>query len=144
METWLIWRLTGQHVTDYSNASRTMLFDIHRLCWDEELCRLLRIPACMLPERWRTAPSTARCSRASPVWRRWQEYRCAVPPATSRRPLFGQACFHPGEAKNTYGTGCFTLMNVGTEPVRSRAGLVSSVAWSVGGQDHLCLGGQRF
>ena len=144
METWLIWRLTGQHVTDYSNASRTMLFDIHRLCWDEELCRLLQIPACMLP---RPVENSAVYGTVQPGIL-GLETLVGVPvcgaAGDQQAALFGQACFHPGEAKNTYGTGCFTLMNVGTEPVRSRAGLVSSVAWSVGGRTTYALEGSVF
>ncbi|MFR7730469.1 MAG: FGGY family carbohydrate kinase [Faecalibacterium sp.] len=99
VETWLIWRLTGQHVTDYSNASRTMLFDIHRLCWDEDCAVCCGSPPVCCPGRWRTAPSTARCSRASPAWRRWQEYRCAVPPATSRRPSSGRPASIPARLR---------------------------------------------
>lgn len=144
VETWLIWRLTGQHVTDYSNASRTMLFDIHRLCWDEELCRLLQIPACMLP---RPVENSAVYGTVQPGIL-GLETLAGVPvcgaAGDQQAALFGQACFHPGEAKNTYGTGCFTLMNVGTEPVRSRAGLVSSVAWSVGGRTTYALEGSVF
>ena len=144
VETWLIWRLTGQHVTDYSNASRTMLFDIHRLCWDEELCRLLQIPACMLP---RPVENSAVYGTVQPGIS-GLETLAGVPvcgaAGDQQAALFGQACFHPGEAKNTYGTGCFTLMNVGTEPVRSRAGLVSSVAWSVGGRTTYALEGSVF
>ena len=127
VETWLIWRLTGQHVTDYSNASRTMLFDIHRLCWDEELCRLLRIPACMLPRPVENSAVYGTVQPGIPGLETLAGVPVCGAAGDQQAALFGQACFHPGEAKNTYGTGCFTLMNVGTEPVRSRAGLVSSV-----------------
>ena len=127
VETWLIWKLTGQHVTDYSNASRTMLFDIHRLCWDEELCRLLRIPACMLPRPVENSAVYGTVQPGIPGLETLAGVPVCAAAGDQQAALFGQACFHPGEAKNTYGTGCFTLMNVGAEPVRSRAGLVSSV-----------------
>lgn len=144
VETWLIWRLTGQHVTDYSNASRTMLFDIHRLCWDEELCRLLRIPACMLPRPVENSAVYGTVQPGIPGLETLAGVPVCGAAGDQQAALFGQACFHPGEAKNTYGTGCFTLMNVGTEPVRSRAGLVSSVAWSVGGRTTYALEGSVF
>ena len=139
VETWLIWKLTGQHVTDYSNASRTMLFDIHRLCWDEELCRLLRIPACMLPRPVENSAVYGTVQPGIPGLETLAGVPVCAAAGDQQAALFGQACFHPGEAKNTYGTGCFTLMNVGAEPVRSRAGLVSSVAWSVGGRTTYAL-----
>ena len=144
VETWLIWRLTGQHVTDYSNASRTMLFDIHRLCWDEELCRLLQIPACMLPRPVENSAVYGTVQPGIPGLETLVGVPVCGAAGDQQAALFGQACFHPGEAKNTYGTGCFTLMNVGTEPVRSRAGLVSSVAWSVGGRTTYALEGSVF
>ena len=144
VETWLIWRLTGQHVTDCSNASRTMLFDIHRLCWDEELCRLLQIPACMLPRPVENSAVYGTVQPGIPGLETLAGVPVCGAAGDQQAALFGQACFHPGEAKNTYGTGCFTLMNVGTEPVRSRAGLVSSVAWSVGGRTTYALEGSVF
>ena len=144
VETWLIWQLTGSHVTDYSNASRTMLFDIHRLCWDEELCRLLRIPACMLPRPVENSAVYGTVQPGIPGLETLAGVPVCGAAGDQQAALFGQACFHPGEAKNTYGTGCFTLMNVGTEPVRSRAGLVSSVAWSVGGRTTYALEGSVF
>ena len=144
VETWLIWRLTGAHVTDYSNASRTMLFDIHTLQWDAELCGMLGIPMCMLP----------RCAGNSQVYGTVKEgipgleTLAGVPvcgaAGDQQAALFGQTCFAPGEAKNTYGTGCFTLMNVGAAPVRSRAGLVTSVAWQVNGKTTYALEGSVF
>ena len=144
VETWLIWKLTGQHVTDYSNASRTMLFDIHRLCWDEELCRLLQIPACMLPRPVENSAVYGTVQPGIPGLETLAGVPVCAAAGDQQAALFGQACFHPGEAKNTYGTGCFTLMNVGAEPVRSRAGLVSSVAWSVGGRTTYALEGSVF
>ena len=144
VETWLSWQLTGRHVTDYSNASRTMLFDIHRLCWDQELCGLLGVPPAMLPEPVPNSMvyGTVKSGIAG------LEQLAGVPvcgaAGDQQAALFGQTCFTPGEAKNTYGTGCFTLMNVGGTPVRSRAGLVTSVAWQVGGQTTYALEGSVF
>ena len=144
VETWLIWQLTGQHVTDYSNASRTMLFDIHRLCWDEELCGILGVPLAMLP---RPVPNSMVYGVVKPGIEGLEKL-AGVPvcgaAGDQQAALFGQACFAPGEAKNTYGTGCFTLMNVGDTPVRSRAGLVTSVAWQVGDKTTYALEGSVF
>ena len=144
VETWLIWLLTGQHVTDYSNASRTMLFDIHKLQWDAELCALLHIPMQILP----------RCVGNSEVYGyvksgiRGLERLAGVPvcgaAGDQQAALFGQGCFAAGQAKNTYGTGCFTLMNVGDKVVESKAGLVTSVAWSVNGKTTYALEGSVF
>ena len=144
VETWLIWQLTGQHVTDYSNASRTMLFDIRRLCWDEELCGILGVPLAMLPK---PAPNSMVYGTVRPGIEGLEKL-AGVPvcgaAGDQQAALFGQTCFAPGEAKNTYGTGCFTLMNVGHTPVRSRAGLVTSVAWQVGGETTYALEGSVF
>ena len=144
VETWLIWQLTGQHVTDYSNASRTMLFDIHRLCWDEELCGILGVPMAMLPQ---PVPNCMIYGTVRPGIEGLEKL-AGVPvcgaAGDQQAALFGQTCFAPGEAKNTYGTGCFTLMNVGDSPVRSRAGLVTSVAWQVGGKTTYALEGSVF
>ena len=144
VETWLIWQLTGQHVTDYSNASRTMLFDIRRLCWDEELCGILGVPMAMLP---RPVPNSMVYGTVRPGIEGLEKL-AGVPvcgaAGDQQAALFGQTCFAPGEAKNTYGTGCFTLMNVGDAPVRSRAGLVTSVAWQVGDRTTYALEGSVF
>ncbi|MCI2057644.1 MAG: glycerol kinase GlpK [Oscillibacter sp.] len=146
VDSWLIWNLTGgaAHVTDYSNASRTMLFNIHTLAWDEELCKLLDIPMCLLPE---PVPSCAEYGRIAPGQPGLEDL-AGIPICGSAgdqpAALFGQGCFAPGQAKNTYGTGCFTLMNVGSQPVRSRAGLVTSVAWSLGGETTYALEGSVF
>ena len=144
VETWLIWQLTGRHVTDYSNASRTMLFDIHRLCWDEELCGILDVPMAMLPQ---PVPNCMIYGTVRPGIEGLEKL-AGVPvcgaAGDQQAALFGQTCFAPGEAKNTYGTGCFTLMNVGDTPVRSRAGLVTSVAWQVGGKTTYALEGSVF
>ena len=142
VETWLIWNLTGGrvHVTDCSNASRTMLFNINTLQWDEEILRELDIPQAMLPE---VRPSSEIYGTADPVF-----FGGPIPIAGAagdqQAALFGQTCFQPGEAKNTYGTGCFLLMNTGSRPVFSRNGLVTTVAWNIGGQVDYALEGSIF
>ena len=142
VETWLIWKLTGGkvHVTDYSNASRTMLFNINTLQWDDEILKELNIPRCMLPT---PMPSSCIYGETDPVLL-GGPIKIAGAAGDQQSALFGQACYHPGEAKNTYGTGCFTLMNVGEKPVRSRAGLVTSVAWQVEGRTAYALEGSVF
>ena len=146
VDSWLIWTLTGgaAHVTDYSNASRTMLFNIHTLQWDEALCRALGIPASLLPE---PLPNCHLYGRVAPDIPGLEDL-AGIPICGSAgdqpAALFGQACFTPGQAKNTYGTGCFTLMNVGGEPVASQSGLVTSVAWSLGGETTYALEGSVF
>ena len=146
VDSWLIWQLSGGavHVTDYSNASRTMLFNIHTLRWDEELCRLLDIPMSILPRPVPNSEIYGSVARDLPEL----EGLAGIPICGSigdqPAALFGQGCFRPGQAKNTYGTGCFTLMNVGGEAVRSRAGLVTSVGWNVGGQTSYALEGSVF
>ena len=144
VETWLIWRLTGAHVTDYSNASRTMLFDIHTLQWDAELCGMLGIPMCMLP----------RCAGNSQVYGTVKEgipgleTLAGVPvcgaAGDQQAALFGQTCFHAGDAKNTYGTGCFLLMNTGTDIFQSKNGLVTTMAASADGTARYALEGSVF
>ncbi|MBQ3533049.1 MAG: glycerol kinase GlpK [Oscillospiraceae bacterium] len=144
VETWLIWLLTGEHVTDHSNASRTMLFDIHKRQWDEELCALLKIPMSVLPR----PVSNSEVYGYVKSGIRGLEKLAGVPVCGAvgdqQAALFGQTCFAAGQAKNTYGTGCFTLMNVGEKPVRSRAGLVTSVAWTIGGKTTYALEGSVF
>lgn len=131
VDTWLLWKLTGVHATDYTNASRTMLYNIHELCWDRELLCLLDIPLCILPE---VRPSSAVYGRTE-----FELYGGEIPIAGAagdqQCALFGQCCFEPGEMKNTYGTGCFLLMNTGREPVMSSNGLVTTIA--VGFDDHV-------
>ena len=131
VDTWLIWNLTGAHVTDYSNAARTMLFDIERLCWDETILRLLDIPACMLPE---AKPSSCVYGRVKPDLP-GLEALCGIPVAGAagdqQAALFGQGCFSPGQAKNTYGTGCFLMMNTGKKFIRSQNRLLSTIAWGL-------------
>lgn len=142
IDTWLIWKLTkGKvHVTDYSNASRTLLFNIQELKWDEEILKELNIPACMLPE---AKPSscvygeTEASLFGSPI-------PIAGAAGDQQAALFGQTCFNAGEAKNTYGTGCFLLMNTGETPVYSKNGLVTTIAWGLDGKVNYALEGSIF
>lgn len=142
VETWLIWKLTkGKvHVTDYSNASRTMLFNINSLEWDEEILKELDIPGSMLPE---VRPSSCFYGETDPSF-----FGGAIPIAGAagdqQAALFGQTCFAPGEAKNTYGTGCFLLMNTGETPVFSKNGLVTTIAWGLDGKVTYALEGSIF
>ncbi len=144
VETWLIWLLTGEHVTDYSNASRTMLFDIHKLCWDEELCRELQIPLSVLPQPVGNSQVYGYVKPGIRGLERLAGVPVCGAAGDQQAALFGQTCFEAGQAKNTYGTGCFTLMNVGDQAVRSRAGLVTSVAWHVDGKTTYALEGSVF
>ena len=142
VETWLIWKLTGGrvHVTDYSNASRTMMFNINTLKWDEDILKLLDIPESMLPE---VRPSseiygmTARDLFGS-------EIPIAGAAGDQQAALFGQNCFNAGDAKNTYGTGCFMLMNTGDKPIFSKNGLVTTIAWGLNGEVIYALEGSIF
>ncbi len=142
VETWLIWKLTkGKvHVTDYSNASRTMLFNINTLQWDDEILAELNIPKCMLPE---AKPSSCVYGEADPklIWWSYQNWWSC---GDQRAALFGQTCFNPGEAKNTYGTGCFLLMNTGEKPIFSKNGLVTTIAWGLDGKVNYALEGSVF
>ena len=146
VDSWLIWNLTrgAAHVTDCSNASRTMLFNIHTLQWDQELCGMLGIPLALLPQP--RANSEVYGTIASGI--SGLEDLAGIPICGSAgdqaAALFGQGCFVPGQAKNTYGTGCFTLMNVGTSAVRSRSGLVTSVGWQLNGETTYALEGSVF
>ena len=146
VETWLIWKLTGgkAHVTDVSNASRTMLFNIHTMQWDEELCQMLRIPMCLLPEPVENSAHYGVVAQGIPGLERLAGIPVCGAAGDQQAALFGQGCFAAGEAKNTYGTGCFTLMNVGDKVVESNAGLVTSVAWSVNGKTTYALEGSVF
>lgn len=142
VDSWIIWKLTGGkvHVTDYSNASRTMLFNIHTLKWDEEILRVLKIPQQILPE---VKPSShvygytdsKLFGREVPIAGAGGDQQCA---------LFGQTCFERGEVKNTYGTGGFMLMNTGTSPVNSHNGLVTTIAWGVDNKVEYALEGSIF
>jgi len=142
VETWLIWKLTGGkvHVTDYSNASRTMLFNINTLQWDEEILSLMNIPASMLPE---AKPSSCIYGHTAA-----QFFGGPVPIAGAagdqQAALFGQACFTPGESKVTYGTGAFLLMNTGETPIFSQNGLVTTIAWGIDGKVQYALEGSIF
>ena len=144
VESYLIWKLTGSHVTDYSNASRTMLFDIHNLRWDEELCDILHIPMSILPRPVSNSEIYGTVKPDIPGFEKVAGVPVCGAAGDQQAALFGQGCFAPGQAKNTYGTGCFTLINVGADPVRSRAGLVTSVAWQVKGQTCYALEGSVF
>ena len=146
VETWLIWNLTGGkvHVTDYSNASRTMLFDVDKLEWDEYLCEKLGVPMCMLPT---PVESSMIYGEVAPNILGLEEL-AGVPicGAIGDQPaaLLGQACFNPGQAKNTYGTGCFLLMNTGEKRVDSKHNLLTGVAWSLNGKTTYSIEGSAF
>ncbi len=142
IETWLIWKLTGGrvHVTDYSNASRTMMFNINELKWDKDILAELDIPVSMLPE---PVPSSF-------IYGETEEHIFGGPVRISgaagdqQSALFGQGCFEKGQAKNTYGTGCFLLMNTGESPVYSKNGLVTTIAWGINGKVNYALEGSVF
>ena len=142
VETWLIWKFTkgAIHVTDYSNASRTMLFNINTLEWDEEILAELNIPKEMLPQ---VKPSSMLYGYTDPTF-----LGGSIPitgaAGDQQAALFGQTCFQPGEAKNTYGTGCFLLMNTGEQPVFSKSGLVTTIAWGLDGKVTYALEGSIF
>ena len=142
VETWLIWKLTGGgvHVTDYSNASRTMLLNINTLEWDQEILDRMGIPRSMLPQ---VRPSSCVYGETDPSF-----FGAPIPIAGAagdqQAALFGQTCFYPGQAKNTYGTGCFLLMNTGEKPVFSQNGLVTTVAWGLDGRICYALEGSIF
>ena len=146
VETWLIWNLTGGsvHVTDYSNASRTMLFDVDNLCWDKHLCDELGIPMSILPE---PVPSSKLYGRVSKGIL-GLEFLEGIPicGAIGDQPaaLFGQGCFEAGQAKNTYGTGCFLLMNTGETRVKSKNNLLTGVAWGIGDKVEYAIEGSAF
>ncbi|MBR0118834.1 MAG: glycerol kinase GlpK [Eubacterium sp.] len=142
VDTWLIWKLTrGKvHVTDYSNASRTMMYNINSLTWDADILKLLDIPARMLPE---VRPSSEVYGLTDDRYL-GGSIKIAGIAGDQQAALFGQTCFKKGEAKNTYGTGCFLLMNTGTEPVFSKNGLVTTIAWGIDGKVYYALEGSIF
>jgi len=142
VETWLIWKLTGGkvHVTDYSNASRTMLFNINTLEWDDEILAELNIPKSMLPE---PKPSSYVYGETDPTLF-GGAIKIAGAAGDQQAALFGQTCFNEGEAKNTYGTGCFMLMNTGEKKVMSKNGLVTTIAWGLDGKVNYALEGSIF
>lgn len=142
VETWLIWKLTKgrAHVTDYSNASRTLLFNIKDLTWDKEILEELNIPECMLPE----AKPSSYIYGYSDASFFGAPILISGAAGDQQAALFGQTCFNPGEAKNTYGTGCFMLMNTGETPVYSKNGLVTTIAWGLDGKVNYALEGSIF
>lgn len=143
IDSWLIWKLTGGqvHVTDYSNASRTLMYNIHELCWDDELLELLQVPKAMLPE---VRSSSEVYGRTAPYHFFGHEVPIAGAAGDQQAALFGQNCFERGMVKTTYGTGCFMLMNTGDQPVSSGHGLITSIAWGIGGKVEYALEGSIF
>ncbi|BDG35313.1 glycerol kinase GlpK [Saccharococcus caldoxylosilyticus] len=143
IDTWLIWKLSGgrAHVTDYSNASRTLLFNIHTLQWDEEILTILDIPKSMLPE---VRPSSEVYAKTVSYHFFGVEVPIAGAAGDQQAALFGQACFAEGMAKNTYGTGCFMLMNTGGKAVQSQHGLLTTIAWGIDGKVEYALEGSIF
>lgn len=141
VDSWLVWNLTkgSQHITDVSNASRTMLFNIHTLKWDEDLLKMFNIPLSMLPE----------VRSSSELYGHTKGHFSSVIPVAGiagdqQSALFGQMCIDPGMVKNTYGTGCFLMMNIGTEPVRSKSRLLTTVGWQIGNTTNYALEGSIF
>ena len=143
IDTWLIWKLSGgtAHVTDYSNASRTLMFNIYDLKWDEELLEILGVPASMLPE---VKPSSEIYANTVTHHFFGHEIPIAGAAGDQQAALFGQACFEEGMAKNTYGTGCFMLMNTGEKAVKSEHGLLTTLAWGLDGKVEYALEGSIF
>ena len=140
IDTWILWNLSEEkvHVTDFSNASRTMMFNIHDLQWDDEILEILNIPGCMLPE----------VKNSSEIYAYTDEMyfdKNAIPIAAiagdQQAALFGQTCFYPGMLKNTYGTGCFLLMNTGDVAVDSNNGIITTIAWGINGEINYALDG---
>ncbi|MBQ4103978.1 MAG: glycerol kinase GlpK [Clostridia bacterium] len=146
VETWLIWNLTNKqvHVTDYSNASRTMLFDIEKLEWDENLCNKLGIPMSMLPEVKESSAIYGEIADNLPGLSELKGIPIGGAIGDQQSALFGQACFNAGQAKNTYGTGCFLLMNTGEKRVRSKNQLIEGIAWGLNGKVTYDLEGSAF
>ncbi|MFD1451076.1 glycerol kinase GlpK [Oceanobacillus sojae] len=143
IDTWLIYKFSGgkTHVTDYSNASRTLMFNIYDLKWDEELLEILGVPQSMLPE---VRPSSEIYTKTVSYHFFGEEIPIAGIAGDQQAALFGQACFEKGMAKNTYGTGCFLLMNTGEEPVASKQGLLTTIAWGLHGKINYALEGSIF
>ena len=142
IETWLIWKMAGGavHITDYSNAARTMMFNIHTLKWDEEILEILNIPKQMLPEPRPSSQvygQTLDTIFGGPV-------KIAGAAGDQQAALFGQTCFEEGEAKSTYGTGCFLLMNTGQKPIFSKSGMLTTIAWGLDGKVTYALEGSVF
>lgn len=143
IDSWLIWKLSGgkAHVTDYSNASRTLMYNIHELKWDEELLDMFTVPVSMLPE---VRPSSETYALTADYHFFGREVPIAGVAGDQQAALFGQACFEEGMAKNTYGTGCFMLMNTGEKPVESNHGLLTTIAWGLDGKVTYALEGSIF
>lgn len=143
IDSWLIWKLTGGkvHVTDYSNASRTLMFNIHELCWDDELLELLDVPKAMLPE---VRSSSEVYGHTASYHFFGHEVPIAGAAGDQQAALFGQNCFERGMVKTTYGTGCFMLMNTGEQPVSSEHGLITTIAWGLGDKVEYALEGSIF
>lgn len=143
IDTWLIWKLTGGkvHVTDYSNASRTLMYNIRELKWDEELLDILTVPSSMLPS---VRPSSEVYGQTDPSIFLGASVPIAGAAGDQQAALFGQTCFKPGMAKNTYGTGCFMLMNTGSELYSSKNGLLTTIAWGLDGKVEYALEGSIF
>ena len=142
VDTWLLWKLTARerHVTDVSNASRTMLFNIHTMRWDDELLRLFDVPASLLPDVCLSSEVYGHVSSTLGI----EQVPIAGIAGDQQAALFGQMCLQPGMSKNTYGTGCFLLQHIGTEPTRSKQQLVTTVAWQIGGRTEYALEGSVF
>lgn len=143
IDTWLIWKLSGgkAHVTDYSNASRTLMYNIHELKWDDELLQLLDVPKAMLPE---VRPSSEVYAHTAGYHFFGESVPIAGAAGDQQAALFGQACFEKGMAKNTYGTGCFMLLNTGDKAVTSEHGLLTTIAWGIDGKVQYALEGSIF
>ena len=143
IDTWLIWKLSGGkvHVTDYSNASRTLMYNIRDLKWDDELLEILTVPKSMLPE---VRPSSEVYGLTAPAVFQGAEIPIAGAAGDQQAALFGQTCYRPGMAKNTYGTGCFMLMNTGSELYSSKNGLLTTIAWGIEGKVEYALEGSIF
>jgi len=131
MDTWIIWKLTGKHVTDVTNASRTMLMNLKTLDWDAEILKVMGIPRAMLPEIKSSSEVYGYIGAGTPL----RGVPVAGDLGDQQAALFGQTCFKPGEAKNTYGTGCFMLLNTGKQPVQSKAGLLTTLGYKIGDAD---------
>ena len=146
VETWLIWNLTDKqvHITDYSNAARTMLFDIEKLCWDEYLCSKLGIPMNILPEVKESSSVYGYVAENVPGLKELAGIPISGAIGDQQAALFGQACFNAGQAKNTYGTGCFLLMNTGDKRIHSKNNLIEGIAWGINGKVTYDLEGSAF
>jgi glycerol kinase len=146
VDSWLLWNLTGgkSHKSDFSNCCRTMLFDIHRRRWDEGLCRLLEVPLSWLPEPVENSGPLGVVAPGVPHLEALAGVPILGAAGDQQAALFGQGCFAPGQLKNTYGTGCFTLMNTGAAPILSQNGLLTGIGWGLGGQVTYVLEGSVF